>query len=141
MAKKQSATIVNHRDSEKTKLQKKECIEIEIFKRISNPRSVESAKLYKILNPKPSDSLAFEIAQWSANNSNNVRFEQWDLSRPDETPYSRKAYVFVAETTKKQMIEELKREINIVEQNYRTKLREINRKIGKRPTVIEAISS
>jgi hypothetical protein len=123
---KQQTTSVSHQDSEKKKekRQKEKCIEVEIFKIASNPHAINLHKVYKPIYPEPTDSLDLQIAQWSANNSKNIRFEKWDMSRPDEPPYFRKEYMLVAETTDKNEVNELKRQIIDVEEIYETSRQE-----------------
>jgi len=137
---KKSSISVKHQVKKKQEKDRTEDIEVEIFKMVSNPHSVNFCKLYMPIQPQPTSNLENEIAKWSASQSRHVRYEKWDLSRPDEAPYSRKEYMLVAETTQSENIDLLKQEINTVEENYRSKLAEISKKISKPPDILVALS-
>jgi len=58
----------------------------------------------------------------------DVNYEVWDTSRPNEEPYTRKSYMFVAWVTEDK-IDEAKNKIGSVEENYQLKLTKLREKI------------
>lgn len=151
MPKKQSATSVKHQDLEKKKEEyKKEGIRIFKYKKIANPSSYDAYKVYKKLDPQPRNDLEVEIAKWSMKRHQNIKFEVWDISRRDEPPNSRKAYIFIGTILNMDDSDRIKNEIELAEEKYVHKIKELKRKIEetesltnqerKTPPIIDILS-
>jgi len=139
MPKKQSATSVKHQDLEKIREDYwKKGIGVDVIEKISNPHRIELRKVYKRVDPEPSNNLELDIARRNAEKSKHVRFETWDVSRRDEIPYSKIAYMLVAESENRK-IDDLACELEQIEAAYKTDLAEIKKKISKSSTIIRVI--
>jgi len=128
MPKKQSASG-RHQDLDKMKEEYKKD-GIRIFTRIEiNPHMHTVYTLYSQINPQPKNELEEEILRWSVKKVTNVEFEIMDISRRDESPRSRMAYAFVAETQNKNNCKDIKKKIIRVRDSYISKIEELRNKI------------
>ena len=138
--KKQSITSVKHQDLEKKKEKYwKKGIGVDILNKVSNPHPTDFNQAYKRLDPQPENILDIKSAKDCLKDFKDIRLAKWDVSRRDELPFSRKAYLFVAESKNKN-VDELVIEIEKVEKKYKIIRDELKKKVSKPIAITKVIS-
>jgi len=108
-----------------------------VVRESSNPDTKYVATVYKRIEPIPLDGIDEEIAECAIERLSknrdgiHVNVRCWDMSRPDEPPYSREAYVWVTTAESMEDIDRFTESIQELERWYKAKRGEIRREIEK----------
>lgn len=113
----------------------------------SNPSGTGryTATVYKSIHPHPLDAIDEEIAEGAIEqlskkwNSPSINVRCWDMSRPHDSPYSRKAYVWATAVESKEDIDKVRGFIKEAEEWYKAKREKVRKEIESSPTLKDTL--